>query len=235
LTYANVALTLALVFAMSGGAYAAKRYLITSTKQISPSVLKSLKGANGKEGANGANGAQGPQGPQGNPGAAGGPGPQGVQGEKGATGAAGAKGAAGAMGPPGPTGPQGPLQKGVSEGGEWSISTFAKGQELRVTAISFNIPLEKALAGAAVHFIQPGETLPTGCSGTAAAPVATSGNLCVFAVNMGTNMETGVGFGLPPLQGFEESPGADKIGTQIALITKEEGEANASGTWAVTG
>ena len=37
-TYANVAMTLALVFAMSGGAYAAFTSLITSTKQISPSV-----------------------------------------------------------------------------------------------------------------------------------------------------------------------------------------------------
>lgn len=38
--YANVAMTVALVFAMSGGAYAASRYMITSTKQISPKVLK---------------------------------------------------------------------------------------------------------------------------------------------------------------------------------------------------
>jgi hypothetical protein len=38
-TYANIAATLALVFAMSGGAYAASRVLITSTKQISPKVL----------------------------------------------------------------------------------------------------------------------------------------------------------------------------------------------------
>ncbi len=38
LTYANVAMTLALVFAMTGGAYAAKKYMITSKKQIKPSV-----------------------------------------------------------------------------------------------------------------------------------------------------------------------------------------------------
>jgi hypothetical protein len=37
-TYTNVAMTLALVFAMTGGAYAAFTSLITSTKQISPSV-----------------------------------------------------------------------------------------------------------------------------------------------------------------------------------------------------
>jgi hypothetical protein len=42
LTYANVTATLALVLAMSGGAFAAKHYLIGSTSQISPSVLKSL-------------------------------------------------------------------------------------------------------------------------------------------------------------------------------------------------
>jgi hypothetical protein len=32
MSYANVAATMALVFAMTGGAYAAKKYVITSTK-----------------------------------------------------------------------------------------------------------------------------------------------------------------------------------------------------------
>jgi hypothetical protein len=61
----------ALVFAMGGGAYAAKRYLINSTKQINPRVLRALKGRTG------ATGAQGPQGP---PGAKGDPGQQGPPG-----------------------------------------------------------------------------------------------------------------------------------------------------------
>ena len=59
ITYANVTATLALVFAMSGGAMAANHYLINSTKQISPKVLKKLKGATGKAGATGAPGAPG--------------------------------------------------------------------------------------------------------------------------------------------------------------------------------
>jgi len=63
ITYANVVATLALVFAMSGGALAANHYLISSTKQLSPKVLKKLKGKIGKSGANGAAGGQGPAGP----------------------------------------------------------------------------------------------------------------------------------------------------------------------------
>jgi hypothetical protein len=65
ITYANVAATLALVFAMSGGALAAKHYVITSTKQINPKVLRALKGKTGATGATGANGTPGPQGKEG--------------------------------------------------------------------------------------------------------------------------------------------------------------------------
>jgi len=68
LSYANVTATLALVFAMSGGALAANHYLITSTKQVSPKVLKKLTGKTGKTGAvgaTGATGAIGKEGPQG--------------------------------------------------------------------------------------------------------------------------------------------------------------------------
>ncbi|HYM46007.1 MAG TPA: hypothetical protein VES65_07600 [Solirubrobacteraceae bacterium] len=65
LNYANVTATLALVFAMSGGALAAHHYLINSTKQIKPSVLKALKGNTGKTGATGKEGASGKEGKEG--------------------------------------------------------------------------------------------------------------------------------------------------------------------------
>jgi pilus assembly protein FimV len=67
-SYASVAATMALVFAMGGGAYAATKVVIKSLNQISPSVQKKLKGkagATGPAGAPGSAGAQGPVGPQG--------------------------------------------------------------------------------------------------------------------------------------------------------------------------
>jgi Collagen triple helix repeat (20 copies) len=83
LTYANVAATLALLFAMSGGALAANHYLIHSTKQISPAVLKKLKGHAGRTGRTGATGATGKEGA---------PGKEGLQGKEGAPGKDGAEG-----------------------------------------------------------------------------------------------------------------------------------------------
>jgi hypothetical protein len=74
LSYANVAATLALVFSMSGGALAAKHYLINSTGQINPKVLKKLRG---RAGPPGLTGIEGPTGPSGLAGAPGPPGPLG--------------------------------------------------------------------------------------------------------------------------------------------------------------
>ncbi len=60
ITFANVAVTLALVFSMSGAAVAAHQYVISSTKQISPKVLNKLKGHNGTNGKTGTTGPTGP-------------------------------------------------------------------------------------------------------------------------------------------------------------------------------
>jgi hypothetical protein len=91
----------ALALALTGSAVAAKRYLITNTKQISPVVLKQLAkmaAAQDGAGAKGGAGAAGPAGPQGEKGPTGDKGPQGDKGptgDKGATGEAGPRGAAG--------------------------------------------------------------------------------------------------------------------------------------------
>jgi hypothetical protein len=81
LSYANVVSTLALLLVVGGGtAWAAHRYLITSTSQIKPGVLAALRGAHGKRGINGAAGATGASGVPGAIGATGGTGVQGVPG-----------------------------------------------------------------------------------------------------------------------------------------------------------
>src|SRR5580693_2781738 len=149
LTYANVALTLALVFAMSGGAYAASRDVITSTKQISPKVLKALAGKPGATGAQGPAGAAGAQGAQGPAGAAGSQGPAGTAGVKGEKGEKGEKGASGT------TGFTETLPSGRTEMGVWSAFLTATAAEQRVLpAISFTIPLASAPVP---HYIGPRE------------------------------------------------------------------------------
>jgi hypothetical protein len=80
LSYANIVATLALLFAMSGGALAAKHYLVNSTKQINPKVLKKLKGNAGSTGRPGAPGAMGSQGTAGVNGSSGSPGASGANG-----------------------------------------------------------------------------------------------------------------------------------------------------------
>lgn len=72
--YTPVVATLALFLALSGGAFAASHYLITSKKQIKPSVLRALRRPRG---ATGASGAVGTTGPSGGTGATGAPGPGG--------------------------------------------------------------------------------------------------------------------------------------------------------------
>lgn len=106
MTYANVVATLALVFAMTGSAVAATHYLITSSKQISPKVLKELK-APGKTGARGSTGGPGAQGPQGVQGSQGVTGTKGTDGAKGNKGEEGPQGTTGLEGETGPEGPEG--------------------------------------------------------------------------------------------------------------------------------
>jgi hypothetical protein len=120
ITYANVAATLALVLAMSGGALAASHYLINSTKQINPNVLKKLHGARGARGALGPNGAIGPQG------AVGPTGPRGPKGEKGEAGASALAN----------------LVKGSTESGDFAIADpHAVPPDVLKQAVTFSVPL----------------------------------------------------------------------------------------------
>jgi hypothetical protein len=230
LTYTNVAMTLALVFAMSGGAYAASKYLITSTKQISPKVLKSLKGANGKSGAAGPAGAQGPQGPAG------------AAGAKGETGAAGGEGKAGKEGTSGKEGSPwtlgGTLPSGKTETGTWTYSLVSGEAEVaQQVPISFAIPLKQELGSTQVHYILAGGTSTTECPGGVAEPKAAAGNLCVYASELGAALE---GLQVPPPERIANpsgpaaaaNVGAGKAGAVLSF--KLEKFKVGYGTWAVT-
>jgi Collagen triple helix repeat (20 copies) len=238
--------TLALVFAMTGGAYAAKHYLITSTKQISPKVLKSLQGKAGKAGANGA------QGPAGAAGAAGPQGPAGAAGAKGETGPAGTNGTNGTNGT---TGFTKTLPKEQTETGDWSMSQLASSETYVSTGISFVIPLAEAPAPRLVNakgkelVVEGGsvkEVAPANCTGSPAEPTAPPGSLCVYE-----HLETGVvagsgrpkpaicplGAGTGPFACAEgtalEKWGADRSGFGLVALV-EAGLVESEGTWAVT-
>jgi hypothetical protein len=91
----------------TSGAFAAQKYVITSTKQIKPSVMQSLKGKPGTPGAQGATGATGDTGHTGSQGSRGPAGPQGADGAEGAPGPKGATGSQGSVGPKGEQGERG--------------------------------------------------------------------------------------------------------------------------------
>jgi len=136
-----VALT-ALVFSMGGTAIAAKHYLITSTNQIKPSVLRALEkrlDPNPRVGTSltGSTGATGPEGKEGKQGAPGigvtviGPsGLQGVEGQRGPVGPAGEAGPRGES----VTGPRGPSSVFVVEEKSTELKELYVGQRLSTAA-----------------------------------------------------------------------------------------------------
>ena len=240
---------LALVFVMGGAAYAAKKYVITSTAQIKPSVLKSLKGKAGPAGANGTNGANGKDGINGKDGARGEAGSPGTPGKSVLTAAAtttpsgecptvgGTKlevegsGTArhvcnGKEGPPGPTCEGGAclLPSEATETGVWSAADSGGSEAL--AQISF--PLRLSVAPTSDFFVTKAEvqggTAPAGCPGSFGSPEAEPGVLCVYEkFNFG----------------FQSSPSFLEIdetsGTVLHLFVEVgETEAAAVGSWAVT-
>lgn len=258
---AMVIATMALVLAMTGGAYAAGKYLITSTKQISPKVLKSLQGKAGPAGPVGAAGAAGagtpgpagPQGPQGNPGSNGSNGSNGTSattesfaGIKGAceNGGVLVKSAGPEVpvcnGKNGTTGFTETLPSEKTETGAWSVSAPASTEYNLVFTLSFSVPLSDALGEANVHYVGE-DGNGTSCPGSAAAPTAEPGNLCVYQeFAEGVEVEAGgKGIAKAIIRPDNTAPtgttqGAATSGAMVLLFREVTERVFAYGSWAVT-
>jgi hypothetical protein len=215
LTPSTAIALLALVFALTGGAFAATGgsssgpgavHAVAAKSKAKAKAKPGPRGPAGPAGKTGPAGAAGAQGPAGSQGPSGAQGPQGPAGATGATGATGAAGPAGPKGAPGPTGPEGicstancVLPNGVSEHGTWTQSGYFKNGDTVFTSISFAVPLAASLDEEHVHFIggptleQLGKgefpTPPAGCKGSYQTPEAESGNLCVFETLSGKLLE----------------------------------------------
>jgi hypothetical protein len=206
LTYANVAATLALVLAMSGGALAANHYLINSTKQINPKVLKKLRGARGARGAIGPNGLIGPQG---------------VQGALGQRGAKGDKGDAGFSA-------LSLLPKGATENGDFAFSEPVASGFLE-SALTFSIPLEASIAQSQVEVV-PIATPGPNCLAPGSAK---RGWLCVY-VSSSKNLKLPPTIFNPEAKAPSEGS-SGRFGAGFVWEVEKAGEsADAAGSFSVT-
>jgi Collagen triple helix repeat (20 copies) len=235
---------IALVFALTGGAFAATgssgqgSNLTASTAKAKPKAKPAPRGPAGPKGATGAPGAAGATGPagaagaKGETGAAGAPGAPGTPGEPGKPGVkgeTGVKGEQGIQGEPGTTGYTETLPAGKTETGTFSAMNTGTEAATIFDAISFSIPLAAPLDGTHVHLIPAGETGEEGCTGgTSKAPLAEPGNLCVYATFISGE---GSKFGVS-LNPEGPSVGAGKTGAVVEVSL--EAASFGYGVWAVT-
>jgi hypothetical protein len=218
--YSAVASTLALFIALGGTSYAAlslphnsvgspqlKANAVTSAK-VKAHTLQTTDFAAGV-----LRGTKGPAGPQGLPGAAG---------VAGAVGPAGPKGDPGAPGPAGA--PPTTLPVGQTERGVFAANDQNTGDDAQAYApISFAVPLATAPVP---HYLPPGHAPTADCPGTAEAPAAAAGQVCLYA-----SLQSDAPTLYDAVSG--NSDAADRWGLIVSVIGT--GTAYAAGTWAVMG
>ena len=208
----------ALITALGGTALAASGALSGKQKKEVEKIAKKFAGKPGPAGATGPAGT---------------PGTNGTNGKDGAPGKEGPEGKQGLPGQDGTTGFTKTLPEGKTETGHWSAAS--PNGTRTVAAISFNIPLAKALGENEVHYIgQTGNG--TTCPGTEEEPEAEPGNFCVYS-GFTSGIEGAI---IVPsfayFQGGHPSPGAFESGAMLFLLPTAETEEErfGDGTWAVT-
>lgn len=163
---------IALVFAMSGGAIAAK------SATDSAEASKSQRGPKGPRGKQGPQGLQGPQGPKGDKGDTGERGPVGPQGPKGDTGDPWTAG--------------GFLPSGATIGGTW-VAGVGPGilpgpTGVAAAPISFGLPMKGLPTIKVVKKNQEGTEHAAECPGNLAVPKAAKGVLCLYTAEEAAGM-----------------------------------------------
>jgi len=192
---------------MSGGALAAKRDLINSTKQINPKVLKKLHGARGARGSVGPNGLVGPQGITG---------PQGQRGQRGERGEPGFSALS-------------LLPKGSTESGVFAVSgPTAEAGDRFEDAEAFSIPLT-APVEAQVQ-VTPVNVKTVNCLGPG---MAAKGWLCIYTRSV-DNLEFQRAYDPESVEEVEPPGRSGRFGFGMRWIAEEEGPVEAAGSWSVT-
>jgi Collagen triple helix repeat (20 copies) len=186
----------ALVFAMTGGAFAAKDYVGASK---------------GKQSLRGPKGPRGPRGLQG---------PEGPQGSKGDT---GAKGETGSQGPKGDTGDPwtagGFLPSGKSLGGTWVAGVGPEvlpGKGVAAASISFGLPIPGLPDIVIVKKNQEGIEHAAECPGSLAVPLAAKGKLCLYTgQEAGLELQSATPSPYGAILTYLGTPGTGNAGTWV--------------------
>lgn len=232
-----VVAVMALVLALAGGAFAASGALTSKQKKEVKTIAKQYAGKPGATGPAGPAGPAGGPGPAGAKGDTGAVGPEGPPGPKGDKGDKGDKGLKGDQGPAGPTCSEETgfceLPEGATMTGGWTIPGRTPGAW--DVQISFPFVFNPGLQVADVIVVKQGETGVPGCPGSAAAPEADAGKLCVYTEfeakheNEETEEFEPNQFiaGIAPL-------GGGKYGVELFVATEGPQPGNMHGTWAVT-
>ncbi len=187
---------MALVFAMTGGAFAAKDYVAGPAEATQSKKGKSKRG------------------------------PQGPRGKQGKTGPMGPQGAVGPQGPIGPQGPKGDtgdpwvaggfLPSGKSLAGTWIAGVgpdLGLGKGAAATSISFGIPLKAPPQIVIVKKDKEGEEHVAECPGSLIVPIAAPGKLCLYtAQESGLELQTAIPAPFGALLTYLGTPGTGDAG-----------------------
>jgi hypothetical protein len=260
-------------YAVTGGGSNGGAHATAQVAKKKKGKSKGSKGQRGPAGPRGPEGKQGPAGPAGPAGAKGENGAAGAAGEKGAAGSPGSPGASGksvvlgsaakcasggvsvevegSKSPQevcnGATGYVDALPKGKTLTGSYAASSYAPGagQGTARTAVNFLFRVEnEAGQGPTIHYVPKGASAPPGCaSGSAQAPEAEEGNLCIYG-EQEENLYSGINSGHPVVcdftQTLEECPvikpfaRSNPAGFGMEGLAGAAGSVAVFGTWAVT-